>query len=63
MLLFFFYNAIGAVAKSPYKWGVGSAFHRMKIHIFLDPTIALHCCQLLHPQAFFDDVDNVYDAL
>ena len=28
------YNAIGAVAKCPYKWGVGSAFHRMKIHIY-----------------------------
>ena len=28
-----FYNAIGAVAQYPYKWGVGSAFHRMKIHI------------------------------
>ena len=30
-----FYNAIGAVAHCPYKWGVGSAFHRMKIHIFI----------------------------
>ena len=29
-----FYNAIGAVAQYPYKWGVGSAFHRMKIHIY-----------------------------
>ena len=28
-----FYNAIGAVAQCPYNWGVGSAFHRMKIHI------------------------------
>ena len=24
----------------------------------LDPTIAAHCCQQLHPQAFFDDIDN-----
>ena len=29
-----FYNAIGAVVQYPYKWGVGSAFHRMKIHIY-----------------------------
>ena len=29
-----FYNAIGAVAQCPYNWGVGSAFHPMKIHIF-----------------------------
>ena len=28
-----FYNAIGAVAQCPYNWGVGSAFHPMKIHI------------------------------
>ena len=28
-----FYNVIGAVAQCPYKWGVGSAFHCMKIHI------------------------------
>ena len=28
-----FYNAIGAVAQCPYNWGVGSAFHLMKIHI------------------------------
>ena len=31
-----FYNAIGAVAQCPYNWGVGSAFHPMKIHIFID---------------------------
>ena len=28
-----FYNEIGAVAQCPYNWGVGSAFHPMKIHI------------------------------
>ena len=27
------YNVIGAVAQRPYDWGVGSAFHPMKIHI------------------------------
>ena len=28
-----FYNEIRAVAQCPYDWGVGSAFHPMKIHI------------------------------
>ena len=23
------------MAQCPYKWGVGSAFHRMKIHIYV----------------------------
>ena len=31
-----FYNAIGAVAQCPYNWGVGSAFHPMKIHIYFE---------------------------
>ena len=29
-----FFNALGVVAQCPYNWGVGSAFHPMKIHIF-----------------------------
>ena len=29
------YNVIGAVAQRPYDWGVGSAFHPMKIHILI----------------------------
>ena len=32
--IWFFYNEIGAVAQCPNNWGVGSAFHRMKIHIY-----------------------------
>ena len=31
--IWLFYNEIGAVAQCPNNWGVGSAFHRMKIHI------------------------------
>ena len=30
--IWLFYNKIGAVAQCPNNWGVGSAFHRMKIH-------------------------------
>ena len=29
-----FYNEMGAVAQCPNNWGVGSAFHPKKIHIF-----------------------------
>ena len=32
--IWFFYNEIGAVAQCPNNWGVGSAFHSMKIHIY-----------------------------
>ena len=31
--IWLFYNKIVAVAQCPNNWGVGSAFHRMKIHI------------------------------
>ena len=31
--IWLFYNEIGAVAQCTNNWGVGSAFHRMKIHI------------------------------
>ena len=34
-----FYNAIGAVAQCPYNWGVGSAFHLMKIHILFSSAL------------------------
>ena len=30
-----FYNEMGAVAQCPNNWGVGSAFHPKKIHIFI----------------------------
>ena len=31
-----FYNEMGAVARCPNNWGVGSAFHPKKIHIYYD---------------------------
>ena len=34
-----FYNGIGAVAQKPDNWGVGSASHPMKIHIFSDGVL------------------------
>ena len=36
-----FYNEIGAVAQCPYNWGVGSAFHPMKIHILGGASLIL----------------------
>ena len=50
-----FYNAIGVVAQCPYKWGVGSAFHQMKIHIFLDflQTHKLKCPKLSQIAALY----------
>ena len=33
LCVWLFYNVIGATAQCPYNWGVGSAFHCMKIHI------------------------------
>ena len=40
--LFFFLNVIGAVAQCLYKWGVGSAFHHMKIHIYINLRLSNH---------------------
>ena len=34
-----FIMQFGAVAQCPYNWGVGSAFHLTKIHIFKYPVI------------------------
>ena len=31
-----FYNEMGAVAQCPNNWGVGSAFHPKKIHIYVE---------------------------
>ena len=40
-----FFNEIGALAQCPHNWGVGSAFHPMKIHIIFDfsPLCVLKC--------------------
>ena len=37
-----FYNEIRAVAQCPYDWGVGSAFHPMKIHIYFSVRHKIH---------------------
>ena len=53
-----FYNVIGAVPQCPYNWGVGSAFHLMKIHILYFATQITEkystamCLGLTHPPPF-----------
>ena len=38
-----FFNEIGALAQCPHNWGVGSAFHPMKIHIYKKASYTWSC--------------------
>ena len=47
--IWFFFDAIGALAQCPNNWGAGSAFHPMKIHILYFKSEIPHLLLILKP--------------